>query len=255
MSLDVVSGTLSTVAALEKDEAWLQSWLKEKPARLGLGDLQVADGEPVQDEAGNPAFLATDDGRYFSVNVRLGELEAAHGFGVLDSWARNRVRHPDKNHVAVLVTETAGDRYRPTLQALAEHLPLVVIELQAWRGETEAIIVPHVALASDDVDLAATPAAKAAAVVAATAGSKASAAQTDAKAAPAGTTTSAPVPDGKATPDTEAAPDAPAAQSSPPADKDDTGIEDSWGLPKKESAVGPSGSGSNGGRLLTKFNT
>jgi hypothetical protein len=270
MSLDVVSGTISTVSALEKDEAWLQGWLKEKPARLGLGDLQVSDGEPSQDDAGNPAFVATDDGRCFSVNVRLGEMEAAHGFSVLDDWARNRVRHPDKDHVAVLVTETTGERYRPTLQALAEHLPLVVIELQAWRGESEAIIVPHVALASEDVDLAATPAAKAAAAVAAAAASKAGAAQADGKPATAGADGSA-APAGEATTDKAAAdakagsdadakgaPDADASASSPAAEsgqrtsKDDTGIQDPWGLPKKEPEAAPA-TVANGSRLLSKF--
>jgi hypothetical protein len=159
----IVSGAVSTVADLDKDESWLQSWLKEEPSRLGLGGLQIADDDPVQDEDGNPAFLATDDERYFSVDVQLGEVDASHGFQVLDNWARNRVRHPDKTHVAVLVTETAGDRYRTTLETLAEHLPLVVIELAVWRGETEAMIVPRVALASEDVDLSTTPAVAAAA--------------------------------------------------------------------------------------------
>jgi hypothetical protein len=160
----IVSGAVSTIADLGKDEEWLQEWLKESPARLGLGELAVADGDPVQDDDGNPAFLAADDDdRYFSVDVQLGEMDASHGFQLLDNWARNRVRHPDKTHVAVLVTESASDRYRTTLEALTEHLPLVVVELAVWRGETEAILVPRVALASEDVDLASTPAVAAAA--------------------------------------------------------------------------------------------
>ena len=65
----------------------------------------------------------------------------------------------------MLVTETISDRYETTLQTLAEHLPLVVVELQVWKGENEAIVVPHVALSSDEVDLAKTPAAKAAKAV------------------------------------------------------------------------------------------
>jgi hypothetical protein len=152
-SPQIISGTPATVADLGKDQAWLQGWLKEGPSRLGLGELSITDGAPVQDEDGNPAFLASDEEHTFCVDVRLGELEAAHGFGVLHNWARNRVRHPDGNHVAVLVTESTGERYRSTLEALTQHLPLIVIELRAWRGEREAIIVPHVALASGDVDL------------------------------------------------------------------------------------------------------
>ena len=149
----IVAGSVATVADLGKDGSWLKDWLAEEPARLGIGDLSILDGEPVQDEDGNPAFLATDATRYFSVNVKLGELDASHGFHVLDSWARNRVRHPDKTHVAVLVTETLGDRYHTALKALSEHLPLVVVELQAWRGKTEILVVPRIALASEDLRL------------------------------------------------------------------------------------------------------
>jgi hypothetical protein len=155
---NIVSGAVSTVTELGKDEVWLQGWLKEEPHRLGLGDLDVADGADDEDRS----FVATDDDRCFSVDVQLGEMEASRGFQVLDNWARNRVLHPDKTHVAVLVTEVMSDRYQTTLETLAEHLPLVVVELAVWKGENEAIVVPHVALSSDEVDLSDTPAAKAA---------------------------------------------------------------------------------------------
>ena len=150
----IVAGAAATVADLGKDESWLKDWLAEEPARLGIGDISILPGEPVQGEDGNPAFMATDAARYYSVNVKLGELDASHGFHVLDSWARNRVRRPDKTHVAVLVTETLGDRYETALKALSEHLPLVVVELQAWRGKTEILVVPRIALASEDLRLA-----------------------------------------------------------------------------------------------------
>jgi len=150
----IVAGAAAMVADLGKDESWLKDWLAEEPARLGIGDITILPGEPVQGEDGNPAFMAADASRYYSVNVKLGELDASHGFHVLDSWARNRVRRPDKTHVAVLVTETLGDRYETALKALSEHLPLVVVELQAWRGKTEILVVPRIALASEDLRLA-----------------------------------------------------------------------------------------------------
>jgi hypothetical protein len=159
---NIVSGAVSTVTDLGKDEGWLRGWLEEQPNRLGLGELEIADAA-TDDER---SFVATDDERCFSVDVQLGEMEASRGFQVLDNWARNRVLHPDKTHVAVLVTEVMSDRYQTTLETLADHLPLVVVELQVWKGENEAIVVPHVALSSDEVDLAETPAAKAAAAVA-----------------------------------------------------------------------------------------
>lgn len=225
----IVSGSVSNVAELGKDESWLQSWLKEEPARLGLGELTMADADPVQDENGNPAFLATDDERYFSVDVQLGEVDASHGFQVLDNWARNRVRHPDKTHIAVLVTENAGDRYRTTLETLAEHLPLVVVELAVWRGESEAMVVPRVALASEDVDLSTTPAMAAAAAT-----------QADIREADSETAEDADD-DSEATQTT-----AETTTDDVDADEAETDVDDPWKLPKNDT-LAPSGNGSLAG--------
>jgi len=252
-SPNIVSGAVSTVVELGKDDAWLQGWLKEQPSRLGLGDLSVADGEPVQDDEGNPAFLATDEERYFSVDVRLGELDASHGFQVLDNWARNRVRHPDMTHVAVLVTETAGERYRTTLEALTEHLPLVVVELQVWRGDTEAILVPHVALSSDDVDLSSTPAVKAADAMAQSQPEAAASADTSSSAGPNDDTAAQVQAEPVAT---GAGADTDTTEGSEAENKDDTGVADPWGLPQKEpEAAASDDKSSNGKRLLNKVGT
>jgi hypothetical protein len=250
-SPNIVSGGISTMADLGKDEAWLQDWLKDQPTRMGLGELHVADADADMD-GDTTAFLATDDDRYFSVDVRLGEMDASAGFQLLDNWARSRVHDPEKTHVAVLVTETAGDRYRTTLEALAEHLPLVVIELQVWRGENEAILVPHISLSSEDVDLSDTPAARAA-----------EAAKAVAMPAPAveeppvevvAEVESEPEPE---TVDDDAAYGAEAVAAveassdrseSAPENKDDTGIADPWGLPAGESDE-PKGNS----RLLSKI--
>jgi hypothetical protein len=259
-TLNIVSGAVSTVADLGKDEAWLQEWLKEEPARLGLGELSVADGEPVQDDDGNPAFLAADDDdRFFSVDVRLGELDASHGFQLLDNWARNRIRHPDKTHVAVLVTETVGDRYRTTLDTLAEHLPLVVVELRVWYGETEAIVVPYVALSSDDVELKAAPAVAAADAVAhdepeaetEAEGEGEAVAEADVENEAEGTPDDALGTDDAETAEAVAAVQASSENADSPDDKDNTGVADPWGLPNSESEAAESNS--NGSRLLSKI--
>jgi hypothetical protein len=254
-----VSGAVSTVSELDKDEAWLQGWLKEQPERLGLGKLEVAEGASDDDHS----FVATDDDRCFSVDVQLGEMEASQGFGMLDNWARNRVRHPDKTHVAVLVTETLSDRYETTLETLAEHLPLVVVELQIWKGEAEAIVVPHVALSSDDVDLSATPAAKATEAMAKTEAKTEPETETEVAAetepeVEVETTIPEVVSEAEAVA-AEAEAQADAAEDTTESvddsadDKDDTGVGNPWGLPKDDAEDGPfqaSGNGSTG--LLSK---
>jgi hypothetical protein len=245
---NIVSGGLSTVTDLGKDDTWMASWLTEQPERMGLGELEVAEGAADDDDR---SFVATDDDRCFSVDVQLGEMEASRGFGVLDNWARNRVLHPDKSHVAVLVTEVVSDRYRTTLEALAEHLPLVVVELQVWKGENEAIVVPHVAVASENVDLADTPAARAAEVVASNKSDDATSdSSTDAEEAASDDESADPMTEAEAeTAEAEADADAEAEVS----DKDDTGVGNPWGLANDEDeddGVHASGAGSTG--LLTK---
>ena len=252
-SPNIVSGGLSSWSELGHDESFLRDWLKEAPGRLGLGELSVADPDPVKDEDGNPAFIAEDDERYFSVDVRMSEMDPSGGFGLLDNWARNRVRHLDKTHVAVLVTENVGDRYRTTLQTLTEHLPLVVVEIQVWRGENEAIIVPHVALASSEVDLGGTPAEKAAVAAEAVAAQAVAAEAVAAEALTAkidseGDAVAEDPNEADAVEDIESA----AVESKGDAvDKDDTGVADPWGLPGTE-AESTDGAG-NGKRLLTKI--
>jgi len=248
----IVSGAVSTVSELGKDEAWLQGWLKEQPSRMGLGELEVTDG--AGDDEDDRSFVATDDQRCLSVDVRLGEMDASHGFQLLDNWARNRVRHPDKTHVAVLVTERTGERYRATLQTLSEHLPLVVVELAVWRGETEAIVVPHVALASADVDLGATPAAKAAEALA-----REDVAETDVAADEPVADTDTEVADlaeadlADVDVDVDVDVEMDEAEADVPENKDDTGVADPWRLPAPDSEETASESNGSTHRLLTKI--
>jgi hypothetical protein len=164
MGLTVVSGVVATLLDIGQDETWLRDWLRERPARLGLGELHTVERPTVGE--GTAAFLADDESRVFSVSVHFGELDAADAFSVLEGWADSRDYAPEKEHVAVIVTERLPDRYRGTLGALADRLSLVVVGLSVWRGESEAIVVPHVALASQALDLASAPAAAAASAIA-----------------------------------------------------------------------------------------
>jgi hypothetical protein len=136
------------------DEVWLQNWLASDPSRLGLGDVTVVAQEQSSPGAGSLDILATDGVRYFSVEVQLGEVDASHSFRVFDYWARSRVRFPDRDHVAVLVVESAGGRFRLALDALATYVPLVVIELRSWLAETEAVIVADTVIKNESVDIA-----------------------------------------------------------------------------------------------------
>jgi hypothetical protein len=148
------AGQVAKLRDLGYDEIWLQNWLAADPARLGLGEVKIIAQELTAPRGGSLDILAADGDTYYSVEVQLGEVDASHSFRVFDYWARNRGRFQGKAHVAVLVVESATGRYLPALEALAEYLPLVVIELRAWRGEAEVILVPETVVINQNLDVA-----------------------------------------------------------------------------------------------------
>jgi hypothetical protein len=152
--LPMHAGQPAKLRELGYDEIWLQNWLADAPARLGLGEVRIVAQELTAPRGGSLDILAADGDTYYSVEVQLGEVDASHSFRVFDYWARNRMRFEGKTHVAVLVVESAAGRYRSALEALAEYLPLVVIELRAWRGEAEVILVPETVVINQNLDVA-----------------------------------------------------------------------------------------------------
>jgi hypothetical protein len=161
----LLAGRPGTIRGLGYDEHWLQDWLAADPSRLGLGDVTIIDQEQAQTSGGLLDLLALDSGSdtYYSIEVQLGEIDGSHSFRVFDYWARNRDRFPGKTHVAVLMAENASGRFRRALEALAETVPLIVIELRCWHGEAEAILIPEIVVANESLDLSETPAAATAA--------------------------------------------------------------------------------------------
>jgi hypothetical protein len=125
---------LTTLRALNRDEYWLQDWLVEDPTRLGLGQVTIKAKELRQYGArgGRLDILAYDAAldTYYEVEVMLGECDADHGFRALDYWSRERVRNPNARHVAVIVAEDLSGRYRTVIETLAQHLPLIAIEIR-----------------------------------------------------------------------------------------------------------------------------
>jgi hypothetical protein len=138
------------------DERWLQDWLAADPTRLGLGQVVVLAQELTHAHGGSLDILAADGDTYYSIEVQLGEVDASHGFRVLDYWARNRARYPDKTHVAALLVESADGRFRQALQAIAEYLPLIVVALRAWRGASEVVLVPEPLIVNESLDVGGT---------------------------------------------------------------------------------------------------
>jgi hypothetical protein len=135
--MQIVESTYTTLRAIGKDEAWLHQWIIEKPSRLGLGELTIKQAEltQYQTKGGRLDILAYrgDLDTYYEIEVMLGECDADHGFRTLDYWARERLRHPNARHYAVLVAEDLSGRYKTVIDTLPQFLPFIGVEINVLR--------------------------------------------------------------------------------------------------------------------------
>ncbi len=155
------AGLPTTIRDAGHDELWLQDLLAERPALMGIGEVEIIGQETHSLDGGNLDIFAADEDTYYSIEVQLGEVDVSHSFRVFDYWARQRAVYTDKAHVAVLIVESATGRFRPALQALAEYLPLIVVELKARMVGADLVLIPRVVIANAGLDMAVVPAASA----------------------------------------------------------------------------------------------
>lgn len=148
----------TTLKLVGCDEYWLQDWIVADPTRLGLGQVTIKAKELRQyaGKGGRLDILAYDAAldTYYEVEVMLGECDADHGFRALDYWARERVRNPNARHVAVIVAEDLSGRYRTVIEALAQQLPLIAVEIRTLLIKSNPPVVttfPVIFAQPDDV--------------------------------------------------------------------------------------------------------
>lgn len=157
--MEILENTYTTLRAIGKDEAWLHEWIKEKPSRLGLGNLVIKNSELVhyKSKGGRLDFLGYrgDLDTYYEIEIMLGECDADHGFRTLDYWARERMRNPNARHVAVLVAEDLSGRYKTVIETLPQFLPFIGIEIKVLRltGTSDICTIDTAVVAQPD-DLA-----------------------------------------------------------------------------------------------------
>ena len=155
-TIDIVESTYTTLRAISKDEAWLHNWIKEKPSRLGLGELTIVHSELSQykDSGGRLDILAyrADLDTYYEIEVMLSECAADHGFRTLDYWARERLRNPNARHFAVLVAEDLSGRYKTVIETLPQFLPFIGIEIKVLK-----LSLPSGEIATIDTSIVAQP--------------------------------------------------------------------------------------------------
>lgn len=135
--IQIVESAYTSLRAVGLDEAWLQKWITERPSRLGLGDFTIKKAELIhyKNKGGRLDILGYQGNldTYYEIEVVLGECDADHGFRTLDYWARERARHPNSRHYAVLVAEDLSGRYKTVIETLPQFMPFIGIELRVLR--------------------------------------------------------------------------------------------------------------------------
>ena len=156
--MDIVESAYTTLRTIGKDERWLHKWIREKPSRLGLGELVIECSElsHYKNMGGRLDILAyrADLDTYYEIEVMLGECDADHGFRTLDYWARERLRNPNSRHVAVLVAEDLSGCYQTDIETLSQFLPFIGVEIKVLRlpyQDGVATIVTSVVAQPDDL--------------------------------------------------------------------------------------------------------
>ncbi len=130
----IIDNKQITLREAGKDEYWLQDWISEKPDRLGLGNFEIIAQELTQykRKGGRLDILgySKDINTYYEIEVMLGECDSDHGFRTLDYWARERVKHPNSFHYAVLVAENLQGRYKTLIETLPQFIPFIAVEIR-----------------------------------------------------------------------------------------------------------------------------
>jgi len=131
----------------ELDERWLQDRIGEDPSLLGLGELVLKDKERPQPRAGRLDLLLQDAeaNKRYEVEIQLGKTDEAHIIRAIEYWDIERKRYPQYDHTAVLVAEDITSRFLNVVSLFNGFIPLVAIQLSAFRlGDSVSLVFTKV---------------------------------------------------------------------------------------------------------------
>lgn len=145
MAIEVRKSAPVMLRSLGLDERWLQEQINRDPSILGLGELEIAGREHNQPQGGRIDFLMRDleAETYYEVEVMLGPLDESHIIRTIEYWDIERQRRPSFDHRAVIVAERITARFFNVLRLLNRSVPLIAVQLSAFRLDLSTEIVLH----------------------------------------------------------------------------------------------------------------
>lgn len=127
----------------ELNERWVQERIAEDPSLLGLGDLILKDKERIHPQAGRLDILCQDaeTNKRFEIEIQLGKSDESHIIRTIEYWDIERKRYPQYEHTAVIVAEEITSRFLNVVSLFNGFIPLVAIQMQAFRfGDSVSLV-------------------------------------------------------------------------------------------------------------------
>jgi hypothetical protein len=127
----------------EWNESFVQQYIANDPAALGLGDLLLRDKERVQAGRGRLDLLLQSDNReaWYEVEVQLGPTDESHIIRTIEYWDVERKRYPEISHTAVIVAEEITSRFFNVIALFNQSIPLIAIKMTAIKvGEHSSLL-------------------------------------------------------------------------------------------------------------------
>jgi hypothetical protein len=124
-------------------EKWIQDYISNEPAVLGLGDLEFKTKEKIQPNAGRLDILLQDpeNNRRYEVELQLGKTDESHIIRTIEYWDIERKRYPQYDHCAVIIAEDVTSRFLNIIQLFNGYIPLIAMQMKAYKINGKIAIV------------------------------------------------------------------------------------------------------------------
>lgn len=119
----------------ELNEYWVHKQIEDRPAILGLGELEVRAREKIQPTSGRLDLLLEDPEslKRYVTEVQLGALDESHIIRTIEYWDIERRRYRNCEHAAVIIAEDITSRFLNVIQLFNGCVPLIALKMTAYK--------------------------------------------------------------------------------------------------------------------------
>jgi hypothetical protein len=121
----------------EGRERMVQDLIAGDPSVLGLGRLELQSREKVQPTGGRIDIVLRDESgdTWYEVEIQLGKTDESHIVRTIEYWQCEKHRHPERDHIAVIVAEEITGRFFNVISLFNQNIPIVALMMTAVRLE------------------------------------------------------------------------------------------------------------------------